>query len=63
MDYVTRFINYLKDTRQELRHVTWPTRNQAIAYSVIVIVVSLVIAAFLGALDFVFRELLDMYII
>jgi preprotein translocase subunit SecE len=63
MDIVTRFINYVKDTRQELRHVSWPTRNQAIAYTVIVVIVSLIIAAFLGALDFIFTSILDRFVI
>ena len=34
------FIQYLKDTRSELRHVAWPTRMQTIMYTIIVIVLS-----------------------
>ncbi|MEI6316314.1 MAG: preprotein translocase subunit SecE [bacterium] len=46
---------YLKETRAEFKHVTWPTRKQAIMYSVAVIVISLFIAYFLGAFDRVFQ--------
>jgi preprotein translocase subunit SecE len=46
-----RLIQYLKDSRQELRHVTWPTREQALKLSAFVIVFSLIMAAYLGALD------------
>jgi preprotein translocase subunit SecE len=45
---------FIKETRAELKHVSWPTRSQAIAYTVIVIVISLCIAAYLGLLDYVF---------
>ena len=48
------FLQYLKDTQGELRHVAWPTRLQTIVYTVIVIAVSLFIAAYLGFFDYVF---------
>ena len=46
---------YLKETRAEFKHVTWPTRKQAIMYSVAVVVISLFIAYFLGAFDRIFQ--------
>ncbi|MBP7804722.1 MAG: preprotein translocase subunit SecE [Candidatus Pacebacteria bacterium] len=47
--------SYIKETRAELSHVTWPTRKQAIAYTIAVIVISLVVAYLLGAFDKVFQ--------
>lgn len=58
-----RLNQYIKDTRGELKHVSWPTRKQAIIFTILVIVLSLFIAAFLGTFDFVFTELLNRYII
>ena len=46
---------YLKETRAEFKHVNWPTRKQAIAYSIAVIIISLFVAYFLGAFDKVFQ--------
>ncbi|HUD02733.1 MAG TPA: preprotein translocase subunit SecE [Candidatus Paceibacterota bacterium] len=46
--------NYFKEVRAEMRHVTWPTRNQAIVYTVVVVAVSLATAVYLGLLDYVF---------
>jgi preprotein translocase subunit SecE len=48
--------NYIKETRAELKHVSWPTRSQAIAYTIIVIVISLGLALFLGLCDYVFSK-------
>lgn len=48
------FIQYLKDTRAELRHVAWPTRLQTVLYTAFVIGLSLFFAAYLGFFDYVF---------
>tara|TARA_Y100001935_G_C17229184_1_gene469455 strand:- start:601 stop:780 length:180 start_codon:yes stop_codon:yes gene_type:complete len=53
-----KLISYLKETRSEMRHVSWPTRAQAIAFTVIVIIISLITAAFLGVFDVIFTELM-----
>lgn len=56
------FFNYLKAVQGELSHVSWPSTNQAIGYTVLVIVISLVIAGLLGAFDYVFTFLIEEFI-
>lgn len=56
-------IEFLKEVRIELKRVTWPTRQQTIKYTLIVIGLSLGVAAFLGGLDFLFTWLLDKFVI
>ena len=46
-----RLIQYIKDSRIELQKVTWPTRREVMRYTVAVIMVSLVVALFLGGID------------
>lgn len=50
------FIQYLKDTRGELRHVAWPTRLQTVVYTVIVIALSIFVALYLGLFDLLFTS-------
>jgi preprotein translocase subunit SecE len=50
--------SYIKETRGEFKHVVWPTRRQAIAYTVAVIVISVLAAYFLGAFDALFQFIL-----
>jgi preprotein translocase subunit SecE len=50
-------IRYFQETGDELRKVSWPTRDQAIRLSVIVLAATAVSAVFLGALDQFFRFL------
>lgn len=47
-------IEYIKAVRGEFTHVTWPTRTQAIAYTALVIGISLFVAFLLGGFDFIF---------
>lgn len=47
-------ISYLKETRAEMSQVTWPTWNQALIFTSAVIVISLIVAYFLGFFDFLF---------
>jgi len=55
-------INYIKETKGELKHVSWPTKSQAIAFTLIVVVVSVVVSFFLGFFDFLFTRGLEMII-
>jgi preprotein translocase subunit SecE len=52
-------MQYFRDVRGEMRHVTWPTRRQAVIYTSIVIGVSLVTAVYLGALDYLLGALIQ----
>ena len=55
--------NYIKDTQAEMKHVSWPTRKQAIAFTLIVIVISIAVAAILGFFDFIFSYGLEKFIL
>lgn len=47
------FINFLKEVREELSKVVWPSREQTIRYTILVIIVSVVVGLFLGGLDYI----------
>jgi preprotein translocase subunit SecE len=54
--HMNRFINYLRDTRGELKHVSWPTQRQTIIYTALVVLISIVTSIYLGILDYAFAE-------
>lgn len=56
---MNRLLNYLRDTRGELSHVSWPTQRQTAIYTVVVIVLSIITGVYLGLLDFGFTEALN----
>jgi preprotein translocase subunit SecE len=45
---------YLQNVRMELTHVVWPTTRQAVMYTLIIIVVSAVVALIIAGLDYIF---------
>lgn len=55
--------DYAKETRAELKHVSWPTQKQAIVYTVTVILIAVVIAAYLGFFDYLFSNILRNYVL
>ena len=57
-----QFIDYLRDTRAELRHVSWPTTKQTINYTIIVLTISIGTGIFLGVVDFGFAQVLKRFI-
>lgn len=53
---------FLKETKTELKKVSWPTREQTVQYTLVVIGVSLVVMVFLGALDYLFSYVLNTFV-
>ena len=60
MNKITTFV---KEARVELRKVNWPTREQTIKYTGLVIGLSLAVAIFLGALDYLFEYIIRVFVI
>ncbi len=56
---MSKISEYIKETKSELKHVIWPTRNQAFYYTLMVIVLSVLLAYFLGIFDFIFSRGLE----
>jgi len=59
----TKLINYIKDTKNELKHVNWPSRKQTINFTILVISVSVILALFMGFFDILFTYLLKKFIL
>jgi preprotein translocase subunit SecE len=53
---------WLRETRSELRKVTWPTREEALRLTYVVIGLSIVMGALLGATDLVLNWLYGLLI-
>lgn len=56
---MSKITEYLKETRIELKHVIWPSHSQTVYYTIIVIVLSVLIAYYLGFFDFLFSKGLE----
>ena len=57
-----KITEYIKETQGEMAHVTWPSRKQAIVYSIAVVLVSVITAFALGLFDYIFSRLLTLLV-
>ncbi len=56
-------LTYIKDTQGELKHVSWPTRNQAIAFTIVVVLISVFVSFYLGFFDYLFGKALEKFVL
>jgi preprotein translocase subunit SecE len=56
---VKALIEFLKGVRFELSKVVWPKREEVIKLTLIVFIISAVMGAYVGGLDFVFTKVLE----
>lgn len=55
-------VRYFRETRAELRKVVWPSRQEATRLSLIVVSVLIAMSAFLGAVDYLFAQLIGLVV-
>jgi len=48
---------FVKESIAELKKVVWPTKQQVVKLTLIVVGVSLLVGAFIGGLDYLFTQL------
>lgn len=45
--------SFLNEVKEEMTKVAWPSREQTIRYTVLVVIVAVVVGLFLGGLDYI----------
>lgn len=55
----TNPVVFLKEVRSELSKVIWPTRQETIKLTVIVIAISLAIGLYIGGIDLILTKITD----
>lgn len=59
LEPMNKFITFLREVRVELGKVSWPSRNQLLVYTGVVIGLCLLFAVYLGGLDTLFAWILN----
>jgi len=60
---MNKIVQFFREVRVEMSKVVWPTGRQLVAYTLLVILLSVLLAVFLGALDLGFQTILTKYIL
>ena len=59
MGFIARVQEFVREVYAEFRKVTWPNRQELINSTVVVIVVTVVLAFFLGGVDIVLARVVE----
>lgn len=60
--FTQKTLQFLREVRVETKKVTWPTRKETLASTVVVLVTTFIIAFFLGGVDLFLSKLVEMVI-
>ena len=60
---MANLFRFLQEAKVELHKVNWPNRETIIKYTMLVIVMSLIVAVFLGGLDYFFSYLVETFLL
>ena len=55
-------LSYLKESKSELNKVVWPTKQETIRLTLVVLVVSVIVGAYIAGLDAFFTMLIERFL-
>ncbi|MEK7551267.1 MAG: preprotein translocase subunit SecE [Patescibacteria group bacterium] len=56
-------VNFVKEVRDELKKVVWPSKEEVIRLTGVVVIVSAVVGIYLGGADFILTKLFEILIL
>jgi len=63
LDFDNKIVKFVKEAEVELRRTNWPSREETIRYTWVVIALSAFLVVVLGGLDFLFTLLVNKFLI
>jgi len=57
-----RITNYLKGVRSEVSRVSWPSRNEVISLTALILVVVVIVTLYIWAVDGVVGTVLELFV-
>lgn len=59
MDVLTRLREFVQEVLSEFRKVSWPSRQELVNSTTVVVIVTVVLAFFLGGVDIVLARIVE----
>lgn len=63
MGWPQKAITFVREAREELKKVQWPTRETTIRYTVIVVAASVVVGFIIGGIDYLLTFIVESYVL
>jgi preprotein translocase subunit SecE len=61
MQFFDRMKQFQREVRAEMEKVTWPGRDEVRAATIVIIVLVILLAAFIGVVDFIVSRVLGLF--
>lgn len=55
-------MSYLSEVRGELRKVTWPKKQEVVRLTLVVFIISAIVAGYVGGLDYILTKALSLVV-
>lgn len=62
MSLINKITKFIKEVRAEMEKVKWPSREEALRLTLVVIVVSTVLGVYIGAIDFGLTKVIEKFL-
>jgi preprotein translocase subunit SecE len=63
MNIIQKSNNFFKEVYVELKKVNWLSRREVLRYTLMVLTITIIVAAFLGGLDYLFSTAIKSFIL
>lgn len=54
-----KYINFFREVKEELKKIVWPSRDETIGTTTVVIIFVLIMAVFLGVVDVALSKIIE----
>lgn len=55
-------LNYIKESKSEFEKVVWPTRTETVRLTLLVVVVSIIVGAYIAGMDALFTAIVEKFL-
>ncbi|OGH42713.1 MAG: preprotein translocase subunit SecE [Candidatus Levybacteria bacterium RIFCSPLOWO2_01_FULL_42_15] len=55
-------VTFLREVKEELKKVVWPTQQEIVRMTILVLMISIIVGVFIGGIDFVFVKIMEVFI-
>jgi preprotein translocase subunit SecE len=56
---VGKYIKFIKEAKEELKKVAWPSKNEAVGTTIVVLIFVVIMSVFLGVVDVVLSKIVE----
>ncbi len=61
-EYINSIIKFVKESYVELKKVTWLSRKEVVASSIVVVILIIIMSIYIGIIDFILSRIVSFFV-